>query len=62
MAFETKVLLSLLLDSIAKSESVKEAYNVVAKAASVEGVKVPPYESAIEEIEQVRKENNDKNA
>jgi hypothetical protein len=55
MAFETKALLSTLADGIAKSATLKEAYMVVMKAANVEGVSIPSYEDALEEIEQVRK-------
>jgi len=55
MAFKTKALLSALAGSIAKSTTLKEAYMVVMKAANVEGVSIPSYEEALEEIEQVRK-------
>jgi hypothetical protein len=55
MALETKALLSLLADNIAKSQTLKEAYSVVMKAANVEGVSVLSYEDALEEIEQLRK-------
>jgi len=51
MAYETKAIFSLLADSIAKSKSVKEAYNVVARAANVEGVKLPSYEEYLQILE-----------
>ena len=60
MAIETKVILSLLLDGVAKSKTLEEAYNVIAKAASVEGVKALPYDEAMKEIEQVRQKDENK--
>jgi len=51
MAYETKAIFSLLADSIAKAKSVKEAYNVVARAANVEGVKLPTYDEYIKMLE-----------
>jgi len=44
MAYETKVILTLLAENIAKAETVKEAYGAVRRAASVEGVQLPPYD------------------
>ncbi|MCL1878532.1 MAG: hypothetical protein FWF80_06715 [Defluviitaleaceae bacterium] len=58
MAFETKVLLNLLADGIGKSKSLKEAYNVVEKAANVEGVNLPTYDEYIAEQEKLRQENS----
>ncbi|MCL2633543.1 MAG: hypothetical protein FWD34_03405 [Oscillospiraceae bacterium] len=55
MAFETKALLSTIADNIAKSETLKEAYSVVMKAANVEGVSLPSYEEAVEEVKAMRK-------
>jgi len=55
MAFETKVILTLLIDTISKAENVKEAYNAVAKAARVEGLIVPEYEDAVEQLKETRK-------
>jgi len=43
MAYETKVILSLLSISIGKSKNVKEAYNHVVRAANVEGLTLPSY-------------------
>jgi len=57
MAYDTKALLSSLAQNVAKSKSVKEAYLAVMKTANVEGVHVPTYDEAIEEIENVRKES-----
>ena len=54
MALETKVILSLLLDGVAKSENLEEAYDIVANAARVEGLKVLTYEEALRKIEKVR--------
>ena len=46
MASETKVILALLADRIANTDNLKEAYEVIVKAASVEGMQLPPYEEA----------------
>ena len=50
MAYETKVILMLLAQQIARCESVKEAYDSIARAASVEGVKLPSYEEILATI------------
>jgi len=47
MALETKVMLSLIADGIGKSKTLKEAYNVVERAANVEGVNLPSYDEYI---------------
>jgi hypothetical protein len=52
MAYETKVILMLLAQQIGKAKSIKEAYTLVAKAASVEGLVLPTYEEFIKEIEE----------
>ena len=52
MAYETKVILMLLAQQVAKSKTVKEAYNAIARAASVEGVLLPPFEEFLREIEE----------
>lgn len=46
MAYETKVILAMLADRIALADSAEEAYNVVVRAASVEGLDLPDYENA----------------
>jgi len=51
MAYDTKVLLTLLAQAIAKTDSVKEAYMMVARAANVEGVQLPSYDEMVKEIE-----------
>ena len=51
MAYETKVILQLLADNIAKSKTLKEAYMHVQKAASVEGMHLPSYEDTKAEWE-----------
>ena len=50
MAYETKVLLSLLADTALRTES-KEMYKVIAKIANTEGVVLKPYEEAKSEME-----------
>ena len=58
MAYETKAIFSLLANSIGRTKSVREAYNVVVKAANVEGVRLPTYEEFIEELKEEQQENN----
>jgi len=48
MAFETKVILTLLAEYVGRAETVEEAYNVIVKAANVEGLELPSYEEFIE--------------
>ena len=50
MAYETKVLLAMLADAAARTGS-KEMYKIIAKIANVEGLILPPYREAREEIE-----------
>jgi len=50
MAFETKVILTLLAERIATAETLKEAYNAVQRAANVEGVQLPEYEDIRKEL------------
>ena len=59
MALETKVILSLLLTGVSKSESLEEAYNVVADAARVEGLKVFPYDEIKKQIKEVRQKKRE---
>jgi effector-binding domain-containing protein len=49
MAYETKVILTLLARHIGKSKTIKEAYTAVVEAANVEGLQLPSYEQFIEE-------------
>ena len=55
MAYETKVILALLAEQIGNSEDVSEAYNVVVRAANVEGLKLPSYEEFQEQIKSKQK-------
>ena len=57
MAYETKVILTLLAQNVGLSKSVKEAYNYVVKAASVEGIKLPTYEEFVKEHETGHQKN-----
>jgi len=50
MAYETKVLLSLLADTALRTKS-KEMYKVIAKIANTEGVVLKPYDEALNELE-----------
>ena len=50
MAYETKVLLSLLADTALRTGS-KEMYKVIAKIANTEGMVLKPYDEALEELE-----------
>ena len=55
MSYETKVILDLIAQSVAKAETLKEAYNIIASAASVEGLQLPTYEDALKKIEEAKK-------
>ena len=46
MAYETKVILSLLATQTAKAKTIEEVYTLIADAANVEGMKLPTYEEA----------------
>ena len=59
MAFETKVILSLLARQVAGSKNLKEAYGAIAEAANVEGMYLPSYENMVTKIEKDRKEEKD---
>jgi hypothetical protein len=54
MAYETKVILNLLAQNIGRANSVKEAYNMVVSAASVEGMTLPSWEEFQLELEKNR--------
>ena len=51
MAYETKVLLSLLADTALKARS-KEMYKVIAKIANTEGMLIVSYDEALKELEE----------
>jgi hypothetical protein len=55
MAYETKVILALLAEQVAKAKTPKEAYNAIRRAANVEGVQLPTYEDFQKKLEE---ENN----
>jgi len=57
MAFETKVILSMIIQLIAKSDTIKDAYNSVSMASKVEGLDFPLYE---EMLEKLRTDKDDK--
>ena len=57
MSQETKMLLTLLANSVAKSETVEEAYMAIAEAANVEGVALPSYKDAVKALQEMRKGN-----
>jgi len=52
MTYETKVILRLLADSVARSKNLKQAYGYIARAANVEGLELPDYETVKAAIEQ----------
>ena len=54
MAYDTKVILKLVARYIARSENLKEAYEAVCDAASVEGVSLPSYEDMVKKIQSER--------
>ena len=50
MAYETKVILTLLSQQIGRARNIKEAYTIIVKAANFEGVKLPSYEDFQKEL------------
>ena len=55
VAYETKVILSLLAERIVAAETLEEAYMVIVEAANVEGIKLPDYGEAKKKLEQKRR-------
>ena len=51
MAYETKVILTLLAERTAKAQTVKEVYAAIARAANNEGLALPTYEDMVKEVE-----------
>jgi hypothetical protein len=45
MAYDTKFMIGLIAQNIAKSKTLKEAYDSVKVAACVEGMQLPSYEA-----------------
>jgi hypothetical protein len=56
MAYETKVILTMLARKIAEASSLKDAYDFVATAASVEGVKMPGYDELRKQLMEQKNE------
>ncbi|MCL2108596.1 MAG: hypothetical protein FWH20_04530 [Oscillospiraceae bacterium] len=52
MAYETKVILTLLAEQAAKAKTTKETYNAIRRAANVEGLQLPPYEEYQKELQE----------
>lgn len=58
MAYETKVILALLSQQVAKAESVEEAYTMIVEAANVEGMELPTYEEIVSKLKKTKKKSN----
>ena len=56
MAYETKVILTLLAQQVGRAKSIKEAYTLIVKAASVEGMDLPSYEQFQKEVKELEEE------
>ena len=54
MAYETKVILTLLSQQVGKAKTVKEAYTAVVAAANVEGMQLPTYEEFQESLKELQ--------
>ncbi|MCL2575908.1 MAG: hypothetical protein FWE33_05690 [Defluviitaleaceae bacterium] len=54
MAYETKVILTLLAEYIGRAATVEEAYECVVKAANVEGLKLPSYAEFQKQIKKTK--------
>ena len=50
MAYDTKVILTMMAQAIAQSKNLEEAYMFIARAANVEGVQLPTYYDMLKEI------------
>ena len=57
VAYETKVILTLLAERISQAQSIREAYQSVVRAASAEGLQLPTFDEMKAEIEQFRKDH-----
>jgi len=51
MAYETKVILTLLAQQVAQTQSAREAYALIVRAANVEGLKLPTFDDMVKELE-----------
>ena len=50
MAYETKVILALVAQQVAKAKSLEEAYMAIVDAANVEGLSLPDYDEVQKKI------------
>jgi len=50
MTYETKAIFSQLADGIGRAKTVREAYNIVVKAANIEGVQIISYDEFVEQL------------
>jgi len=57
MAYETKVILKLLANQVARAESLEEAYIFIQEAANAEGLEVSSYEEAREKFKRILERN-----
>ena len=60
MAYETKVILTLLANHIATMDTAKQAYEAVSKAASVEGLTLKSFEEVRKEFAESKLESKEK--
>jgi len=49
MAYETKVILTLLAHQVVKSKNLREAYTAIEAAANTEGIKLPTFDELLAE-------------
>jgi len=56
VGYDTKALLKLIAEIIAKSQTLREAYNSVTRAASVEDVSLLSYDEALALIKAERED------
>jgi hypothetical protein len=54
MAYETKVILTLLANCAAKADSVEEVYDAIRSAANVEGLVLPSYDELAREVRKTK--------
>ena len=58
MAYETKVILTMLAERIAVADTLEEAYGAIQRASNVEGVKLPSYVELRNELKKEREKKN----
>ena len=51
MAYETKVILTMVANYICRAKTLKQVYDYIAEAAKTEGIDMPSYDEKIKKLE-----------